>query len=62
MVLGAEVNMTPPAQNGHEGVVALLLAAGASVNLATKDGATPLFLAAQNGHAGVVALPLAAGG
>ena len=38
-----------------------MLAAGADVNQAKTDGATPLFIAAQNGHAEVVAQLLAAG-
>ncbi|KAJ1456944.1 ankyrin repeat-containing domain protein [Pelagophyceae sp. CCMP2097] len=49
------------AQNGHAGVVDLLIAAGANVNKAEPDGATPLILAAQNGHGGIVALLLARG-
>ena len=50
------------AQQGHEGVVELLLKAGADVNKATTDdGATPLFIAASNGHKGVLELLLKAG-
>ena len=35
---------------GHVPVVEALIAAGAGVDAATKDGATPLYIAAQNGH------------
>jgi ankyrin repeat protein len=38
-----------------------LIKAGADVNQATSDGATPLFLAAQNGHESCVALLIQAG-
>jgi ankyrin repeat protein len=41
------------AQNGHEAIVQILLAAGADVNK-EFDGATPLFIAAQNGHEAIV--------
>ena len=50
-------------QNGHEGVVRLLLAhAATDVNQATTtDGATPLFIACNEGHEGVVRLLLEKG-
>jgi len=52
------------AQNGHEAVVQLLLAAeGVDVNqVKQSNGAFPLLLAAQNGHEAVVQLLLAAEG
>ena len=66
---GADVNLrnrfgTTPlfmaSQNGHTGVVKLLLANKADVNAALKtDGRTPLFMASQNGHTWVVKLLLA---
>jgi ankyrin repeat protein len=53
--------MTVAAQNGHDTVVARLLAAEAAIDHANSEGATPLTLAAQNGHDAVVACLLAAG-
>ena len=40
---------------GHKSVVSELLAAGADKDEATKDGATPLYVAALNGNTEVVA-------
>ena len=37
----------PHPQEGHGGVVGQLLSAGANVNAAHKDGATPLYISAQ---------------
>ncbi|CAE7771794.1 Ankrd17 [Symbiodinium sp. CCMP2592] len=42
------------AQNGHTGIVGMLLKANASTDVRSLDGATPLFKAAQNGHQEVV--------
>jgi len=42
------------AQNGHHEVVRVLADKGANLDLAKKDGATPVFMAAQNGHHNVV--------
>ena len=39
---------------GHAGVAALLLDRNADVDLASKDGDTPLVMASYNGHADVV--------
>ena len=41
---------------GHLEAVQALLGAGAAVDLARNDGATPLFMASQNGHAEVVTI------
>ena len=50
------------AQEGHAGVVADLIEAGANVDAVdSKSGAFPLLLAAQNGHAGIVAALVKAG-
>ena len=50
------------AQEGHRGIVPLLLSAGANVNAARTDiGTTALMLASQNGHRGIVPLLLSAG-
>ena len=49
------------AQNGHEAVVKLLLANAAEIDLADKNGATPIFHAAMQGHGSVVAALLAKG-
>jgi ankyrin repeat protein len=49
-------------QNGHEGVVRLLLARGARQELQDATGEAALHYAARNGHSGVVALLLAAPG
>jgi hypothetical protein len=49
------------AEEGHEGVVAMLIEAGAGVDLANKLGATPIGKASENGHAVVVALLVEAG-
>eukprot|EP01043_Picozoa_sp_COSAG02_P137700 COSAG02_NODE_76178_length_137_cov_30.868421_1_plen_39_part_01 len=35
------------ADKGHDSVVSALLSAGASVDQAAEDGATPLYIAAQ---------------
>lgn len=48
------------AQHGHGEVVALLLAAGASVRATNRDGETALYAAAERGHARAVWLLLAA--
>ncbi|CAE7565976.1 Ank1 [Symbiodinium sp. CCMP2456] len=51
------------AQNGHENLLSLLLAAcpTATVNLEDSTGLTALYFAAQNGHAGIVRMLLKAG-
>ena len=49
------------AQNGHQPVVATLLAAGASVNALGNDSTTALMLAAAEGHDSVVAELIRAG-
>ena len=41
-------------QHGHLDVVHALVAAGASVDQAKENGATPLFISAQEGHLDVV--------
>ena len=46
------------AQNGHAGIVGMLLKTGASTEVRSHDGATPLFKAAQNGHQQAVAVLL----
>ena len=47
------------AENGHEGIVKLLLAQGdVNPNSSSKDGQTPLSWAALNGHEGIVKLLL----
>jgi len=46
------------AQNGHIGLVRLLLEKGAIVNAETPEGLTALFFAAENGHDEVVCLLL----
>ena len=38
-----------------------LIKAGADLNQATSDGATPLYVAAHNGHEGIVAVLIQAG-
>ncbi len=43
------------AEFGHVGVVELLIASGAEVDLAAYDGSTPLLMAARNGYVTVVA-------
>ena len=51
-------------QNGHEAVVARLLAPGVGTDpnqTTTTDGTTPLCMAAQEGHEAVVARLLAPG-
>ena len=48
------------AENGHEGIVKLLLASEVNVNLQNDFNSTPLLVAASNGHEGVVKLLLAA--
>jgi ankyrin repeat protein len=42
-------------------IVMELIKAGADVNLARHDGATPLLMAAQNGHEGCAAVLIHAG-
>ena len=42
--------------NGHTDVVGLLLAKGARVDAAMRDGATALYVASQKGHAHIVEL------
>ena len=49
------------AQNGHRGLVADLLAAGALVNASSKNGVTPLHIAVQLGNPALAAELLAAG-
>ncbi len=48
-------------QEGHTDGVKLLIKAGADLNEARNDGATPLYMASQNGHNKVVAILLKAG-
>ena len=42
------------AQDGHEAIVRVLIKAGADIDKAYKNGATPLFFAIKNGHEAVV--------
>ena len=49
------------AYQGHEAMVQMLLSAGADLEAAGNDGATPLYLAAQQKHKGVVQILLKAG-
>ncbi|KAG7228818.1 hypothetical protein INR49_008596 [Caranx melampygus] len=56
---GADINYQR--EQGHHDVVKLLFEFGASTELQTKDGATPLFLAAQEGHVTVIRQLLASG-
>ena len=42
------------AEQGHGEIVAGLVAAGADINAAKENGATPLFIAAQRGHGEIV--------
>ncbi|MDF2966103.1 MAG: Pfs, and Ankyrin domain protein [Rickettsiaceae bacterium] len=49
------------AQNGHTGIVKLLLSKIKDVNKAMNDGTTPLMKAAQNGHIEIVELLIAKG-
>jgi ankyrin repeat protein len=53
--------LSAAALGGCREVVHTLVAAGATVDTRTRDGATPLIIAAQGGHEGVVELLLAAG-
>ena len=48
-------------QNGQKEVVELLLSKGAAINLADKDGITPLHTAIQERHKEVVELLLSKG-
>lgn len=57
-------NITPPyaaAQNDHQDVVMVLIAAGADVNSVNLLEESPLYVAARNGHQGVVQSLIAAG-
>ena len=49
------------ADNGHEGVVRLLINTGADVAAATAEGFTVLQLSAARGHSGVLRLLIYAG-
>lgn len=49
------------AYRGHEDMVQVLLSAGADLEAAGNEGATPLYLAAQQKHKGVVQILLKAG-
>ena len=49
------------ANRGHEEAVAVLLAAGASVDQANTDGFTPIYVASANDHTAAVEMLLAAG-
>ena len=49
------------AENGHLEVVTALIAAGATVELATKKGATPMDVATRKGHHDIVAALAGAG-
>jgi cytohesin len=49
------------ARNGQIEVAKALIAAGANVNLANKDGETPLYRATLYGHTEIVKLLEAAG-
>jgi hypothetical protein len=42
------------AQDGHEAIVRVLIKAGADIDKAYKNGATPLFFAIKNCHEAVV--------
>ena len=42
-------------------MVSALISAGASVDQAIEDGATPLYIAAHNGHISVVSALISAG-
>jgi ankyrin repeat protein len=55
---GGQTPLSKAAQNGHEGIVKLLLTA----NIEAEDeyGQTPLSWAAENGHEGIVKLLLTA--
>ena len=48
------------AQDGHHEVVTALIAAGANVDKANKNGAAPLIIAAQKGHHELVTALIAA--
>ena len=59
---GGATSLFKAAQNGHDAVVARLLAVGTAVDKVNYNGAsTPLGMASMNGHAAVVELLLAAG-
>ena len=45
-------------QNGHTGIVKLLLEKGANPNLQAYDGYSPLMLSSQNGYSEIVKLLL----
>ena len=47
------------AKNGHHEIVLVLIAAGATVDLADDNGCTPLWMAASNGHLEIVATLIA---
>ncbi|GAA92945.1 hypothetical protein AKAW_11057, partial [Aspergillus luchuensis IFO 4308] len=42
------------AENGHEGIVKMLLERGAVTETQNQNGRTPLSLAAENGYEGIV--------
>jgi len=58
---GTSTSLYAAAQEGHLIVVTKLIAAGADVDAATNDGATPLFIAAENDHNDVVTKLIASG-
>ena len=58
---GAPSALWSAAYYGEEECVALLLSAGAAVDLANFNGTTPLFVACQGGHVGCARRLIAAG-
>jgi ankyrin repeat protein len=50
------------AQSGHDEIIQILLAAGATINAATKEGSTPLWTAAHQGHITASKVLIEAGG